>query len=89
MSYEATKLWFLMKINVYVLCRNCTHTFVYWVGFFPECNIDNDLILHPAHVVDVRKGIRLCKLLQYSSLTLLERECCEGKSKPIGKQTIN
>ena len=32
-------------------------------------------------------GVKI--LLQYSSLTLLERECYEGKSNPVGKQTIN
>ena len=33
------------------------------------------IYIDPTHVVDVRKGIWSEKLLQYSSLTPLEREC--------------
>ena len=52
-------------------------------------HIDVKYILHPTHVVDVRMGIPSKTLLQYSSLTPLERECYEGKYNPIGKLTIN
>ena len=49
-------------------------------------HIDVKYILHPTHVVDVRKGIRSKKTLhQSSSLTPLERECYEGKVQPYWK----
>ena len=37
------------------------------------------------HVVDVRKGIQSKTLLQYSSLTPLERGCYEGEVQPYRK----
>ena len=37
------------------------------------------------HVVNVRKGILSKTLLQYTSLTLLERECYEGEVQPYRK----
>ena len=41
------------------------------------------------HVVDVRKGIRPLKtLLQYSSITLLERECYEGGSPTLSENGL-
>ena len=52
------------------------------------CHIDVKYILHPTHVVDVRKGIRsknAARNSQYSSLTPLERECYEGEVQPYRK----
>ena len=61
---------------------NCTHKFVQLVlvDFWPEYFIYNYLTLHSTHVVDVWKGIRLREktLLQYSSLTPLERDGMRG-----------
>ena len=43
-----------------LFCVGIVHTIctTVLVEFRPECYIENGLILHPTHVVDVRKGIR-------------------------------
>ena len=68
-----------------LFCVGIVHTTLSnCIDFWPEYYIENYLILHPMHVVDVRKGVSGQKknLLQYSSLTPLERECYEGEVQP-------
>ena len=45
-----------------------------------------NLVLHPTHMVDARKGTWSYKLSQYSSLlTLIWKECCDEEVQPHRK----
>ena len=65
----ATKWQFAAQINVSVLCRNCAHKFV---DFRPEYLTPGKASGHKT-------------LPQYSSLTLLKKECYEDEVQPHRK----